>query len=323
MKRTWTNSLKTMTTCATLGVALTQVAPVVAFASTSKYYSTGQVVMNGSTTSKPVYIMAHDPSDPTGQPVAWVPLYYLQSAMKQVDIHTAWNGRDLQFTLPSTWMVNTATTVNRPLAKNEMDFVVGSQRYQPTPRLIAKDPASGLNTTYVPVSYVDQFLTQVLSMQATWAESHWTMVTPQALVPQSIISSVMQGTSEVQFSSEHFTSFGTQVVTSDGQGGFLAAIGASRFPTADGLGQLVFFFHNGKIVGLNSNTEVTAIQSIQADGVDKFTVTYANYKPTDAMVSPSLPPQTVTYMWDGTKFVASAPLASGVKSGNVQVTHSW
>ncbi|QSO48562.1 LppP/LprE family lipoprotein [Alicyclobacillus mengziensis] len=67
----------------------------------------------------------------------------------------------------------------------------------------------------------------------------------------------------------------------------------------------------------------TAIQSIQADGVRKFTVTYANYKPTDAMMSPSLLPQTVTYSWSGTSFVASAPLAPGVKSGNVQVTHSW
>ena len=86
---------------------------------------------------------------------------------------------------------------------------------------------------------------------------------------------------------------------------------------------MVFFFHNGKIVGLNSNTEVTASQSIQADGVGKFTVTYANYKPTDAMVSPSLLPQTVTYTWHGTSFVASASLESGVKSGNVQVTHSW
>lgn len=314
--------MKGMTVCVALGIALTQVTHVVAFASTTKY-SASQVVMNGSTTSKPLYIMSENPDNPTGPQAAWVPLYYLQSAMKQVGIRTSWNGRDLQFTVPSTWTVNAAKMENSHFAKNEMDFVVGSHHYQPTPRLIAKDPASGLNTTYVPVSYVNQFLKLVLSMQATWAEGHWTMVTPNALVPESLISSVMKGTSEVQLPSEHFTSFGTQVVTSDGEGGFLTAVGATRFPTADGLGQLVFFFHNGEIVGLNSNTEVTAIQSIQADGVGKFTVIYANYNPTDAMVSPSLLPQTVTYTWNGTGFVASASLESGVKSGNVQVTHSW
>lgn len=307
----------------TLGCALTQIQPTEAYADTNPYSPT-HIVINGTNTSNPLHIVAKDPSNPKGPLTTWVPMYYLQSALNTAGLHASWNGQDLEINVPTSWTVNTANArQSNKLPSSQMDFIVKGKNYQISPRKVVKDPASGVNTTYVPVYYVNQFLKQVLSMQTSWDGSNWTLVTQDALVPDNVVTSTMRATTEVRQPDEYFTPFPNQVVTSDGNGGVLTAIGGTRFPTADGLGQLVFFFHNGKVVGVNSDVEVTAIKSIKSIGVGKFAITYVNYKSTDPMVNPSLPPQTVTYSWNGSALVPSASLVSGVTLGNVKISHSW
>lgn len=53
--------------------------------------------------------------------------------------------------------------------KGEMQFVILSGNPSGVaPKLVVKDPASGVDTTYVPVYYVDQLLKQYFYMGATW-----------------------------------------------------------------------------------------------------------------------------------------------------------
>jgi hypothetical protein len=273
--------------------------------------------------SNPQHLVAPDPSSPNSQLTSWVPIYYLQSALRQAGAKVVWNGQDLQITPPASWPIDTANSVKQEkLSAGKMDFVVNGQAFEISPQKIAKDSVSGAVMTYIPVYYVNQFLNKQFSMQTNWDGTNWAIVTKDALVPQSVLVSVMGATTEKDDAGQHFVPFPFQIVTRDDEGGYLQAVGASRFPTADGLGQLVFFFHNGKVVGLNSNVEVTAIRSIQAAGTGKFVITYANYRPTDVMVNPTLPPQSVTYTWNGSAFTPSDALNPGVTLGNVEVTHS-
>lgn len=58
--------------------------------------------------------------------------------------------------------------------------------------------------------------------------------------------------------------------------------------------------------------EATAIQKLLPDGPSGFKVTFANYKPTDTMAGPTLPPVTVAYRMIGNHIVPSQSLPPGV-----------
>lgn len=88
------------------------------------------------------------------------------------------------------------------------------------------------------------------------------------------------------------------VSVSDGKGGWLTASVGRRTPSADGYGQLVFFFHNDDFVGWDSKYESTSIRSIEGYGIGCFKVTYANYAPEDPLCCPSLPDKVIFYRWN-------------------------
>jgi len=96
----------------------------------------------------------------------------------------------------------------------------------------------------------------------------------------------------------------TEALTSipDGNGGWLtAAIGArslSGMPSADGYGHLVFFFHDNEFIGWDSRYVSMMIENVEGAGVGRFKVTYASYKPEDALCCPSLPDKIVFYQWN-------------------------
>ena len=56
-----------------------------------------------------------------------------------------------------------------------MQFSIGvvQDGFLRAPKITAKDPASGVETSYVLVYYVDLFLQQRLFMSASWSGSQW------------------------------------------------------------------------------------------------------------------------------------------------------
>lgn len=153
-------------------------------------------------------------------------------------------------------------------------------------------------------------------------------LTDDALGAPSVreIESVMQRTVETNDATEHFQLTGTPVsITSSNGDTFTAALG-TRSPTADGYGQIVFFFHNHRFVGLDSSSEKVAVQSIKpAQSGMQFDVTYANYAPSDPMYAPSLAPVTVSYAWNGSSVTmeGNTSIPSGALNGfSVQTTQS-
>ncbi|HET9017559.1 MAG TPA: LppP/LprE family lipoprotein [Thermomicrobiaceae bacterium] len=122
---------------------------------------------------------------------------------------------------------------------------------------------------------------------------------PQSPPSPSSIASVMARTVESNDPTEHFTPVAPLAVD-DGQGGVLTAVVGTRYPTADGYGQLVFFWHNQSFLGWDSSTESVAIAKLTSPAPGVIAVTYVHYAPSDPLCCPSLAPVTVTYSWNGT-----------------------
>ncbi len=119
---------------------------------------------------------------------------------------------------------------------------------------------------------------------------------------------------------EHLSLDGKIVNVPDGSGGTLTAVPVVRWPTADGYGQMVLFWHDETLVGsdrlakLPNLGEESSQLKIVSYGTDSITVRFWRYRPTDPMYAPSLTPEDVTYRWNGQKLLASAPVPQS--SGN-------
>jgi hypothetical protein len=113
---------------------------------------------------------------------------------------------------------------------------------------------------------------------------------------------------------EHLHLFGRVVVVPDGHGGWLTAVPTVRWPTADGYGQLVLFWHDRTFVGSDALTALPdlgqeAVSVGVAAGPDGSVVLrFARYRPSDPMCCPTLRPVSIAYRWDGRRLVASAPV---------------
>ncbi|MGI5224393.1 LppP/LprE family lipoprotein [Actinoallomurus sp. CA-142502] len=129
---------------------------------------------------------------------------------------------------------------------------------------------------------------------------------PATGVPsRSAIRRVMARTTEVATSEGHFVLDQGPVSVADGYGGTLTAAVGQRYPTADAHGQLVFFWHDTRFLGLDSVRESDTITGLRRGTAGAFRVTYAHYAPSDAECCASLPPVTVAYRWTGSRLVAS------------------
>jgi hypothetical protein len=125
---------------------------------------------------------------------------------------------------------------------------------------------------------------------------------------------VLNQTVEIADRTTHFSAGDDPVTVSDGAGGWLTGIIGFRFPTADGKGQLVFFWHNTTFVGLDSHTESNLIMRLSATGPGTFAVRYAHYARIDPLCCPSLAPVTIEYRWDGHALTPSG-LPPGHRAG--------
>ncbi|MCY0887464.1 MAG: hypothetical protein OWQ59_03310, partial [Alicyclobacillaceae bacterium] len=117
-----------------------------------------------------------------GANTTWVPIYYLQQTLKQVGFQTTWNGTDLVFAkYPTKWTFHVAlgnpeaNPTVAPAGQMQISLVAGGPPSMNFPKLVAKDPASGVNTTYVPIYYVDSVLTHDFGMTATWDGVDWNL----------------------------------------------------------------------------------------------------------------------------------------------------
>ena len=106
----------------------------------------------------------------------------------------------------------------------------------------------------------------------------------------------MTRTVEVSDPAQHFTA-----------GAPLTAVVGTRFPTADGYGQLVFVWHDRALLGWDSSTESIAITRLWSSPPGVVAATCPHYAPADPPCCPSLPAETVAYTGSGTALRAGGP----------------
>jgi hypothetical protein len=110
----------------------------------------------------------------------------------------------------------------------------------------------------------------------------------------------LRHTVEIGTRGEYFRPGGKPLTIRDGRGtGTLTAVIGLRYPTADALGEVVFFWHNRAFIGLSADYETPEVVSLKSPAPGTFVIRYAQYRRTDPACCPSLPPRTVTYGWSG------------------------
>ena len=130
------------------------------------------------------------------------------------------------------------------------------------------------------------------------------------------VREAMQHTVETLDRSVRFEPKMLQVSVGDGAGGTLTAAVGHRVPTADGKGQLVFFFHNDTFINWDASQEAVSILKVEATATGDILVTYANLAPSDPIIGASLPPAKITVRWDGRRMRPSSSLPAGIYGMN-------
>jgi LppP/LprE lipoprotein len=132
----------------------------------------------------------------------------------------------------------------------------------------------------------------------------------------------MRRTVEVGATNVHFRRISPRVVVPDGHGSTLTAAIGVRSITADGHGQLVFFFHGGHFLGWDSKYEIASIAKVEAAGPRRFDVTYVRYRAADPLCCPSRSPKTVRYRWTGSRIqpLAKRPRDPGTDPVEVRLS---
>lgn len=142
--------------------------------------------------------------------------------------------------------------------------------------------ACGTTTTAPSQSTTTSIPTTKVSVATTGSQlTTTTMVSPPTTTPKAVapptsqqVAAQIATTHEAADPREEF--IGSPPVTvGDGSGGYLTAVTALRNPSADGHGDLVFFWHNQTSLGWDTNKETWNV-SVRAGGTNAIEATYAD-----------------------------------------------
>ncbi|WP_258112158.1 hypothetical protein [Alicyclobacillus sp. SP_1] len=176
-------------------------APMLATHAMAATYTRGNTVIewNGTTLLHAVHLVAVDPW--SHESTSWLPVYYLDEAMQKAGFTAAWDGTTgtWSLTVPSTYGMPPDVS-NPPSSqatnRTKMAIALNGTVVAYAPRLVAPDPYSGVETTYVPIYYVTQVMKRV-GITPTWNGLDWDFQTTLTITPY-ISSSTPVGNPESQ-----------------------------------------------------------------------------------------------------------------------------
>ena len=160
------------------------VSPVVAHASTN--YLPTHIDLNGQVITSPAHTTAIDPS--SHQVTSFLPIYYAMSVLERLGIASTWDGTTWSLTVPSSLHADLS---NPTTGTGEMYIIMNGVKVESAPKLVAIDPASKQQTTFVPIYYLEQALNRI-GVKSTWDGTNWKMTTG------STSTSGTTGTTETQ-----------------------------------------------------------------------------------------------------------------------------
>lgn len=147
-----------------------------AFAQTSYPTSQKSIYLNGNKISSPAGIAAVDLS--SNQKTTYMPIWYVMQALKSLGIQSQWDGHHWYMSLPTGMVPNTA---NVSLGKGTVTVYLNGTPVQTNGDLVYLDPASSVDTTYVPIWYIEQVLKRV-NVTSSWDGITWGLKTSDNIV---------------------------------------------------------------------------------------------------------------------------------------------
>lgn len=127
------------------------------------------IYLNGNLVTNAIGLVAKDPN--THRATTYMPLWYVFQALKQVGVTYTWDGSNLNIK-PAPGM--TITLTNLHPGNEDTKFYINGTLVDTAVRLVAKDPYSHVNTTYIPIWYI-QYVLGHMGVVSTWDGTNWDM----------------------------------------------------------------------------------------------------------------------------------------------------
>ncbi|MCL6453658.1 MAG: peptidoglycan-binding protein [Alicyclobacillus sp.] len=128
-------------------------------------YHTSSITLNGKLISAPQSFV--------WQNTTYMPIYYVQQLLKQFNILYGWDGTHWTMQVPSTYNVDLSQMPIDQQHSGDMDISINGHVFAYMKGLVEKDPASGHDTTYMPIWYVIKMLDR-LQIPSNWDGKNWT-----------------------------------------------------------------------------------------------------------------------------------------------------
>ncbi|WP_230087835.1 hypothetical protein [Alicyclobacillus mali (ex Roth et al. 2021)] len=137
-----------------------------ASADTAESVGITHIIVNGRPFSTEDHRVAVDPF--SHQETSWMPIWYLESALKAMGLKNSWNGQVWSIQTPVDWSVEgrEVPSARTPTAA-EMAISIDGKVVELAPKMVAKDPWGHAETTYVPLYYVMESLVRI-GIRTTW-----------------------------------------------------------------------------------------------------------------------------------------------------------
>lgn len=137
-------------------------------------YAYTDITWNGNYVNAADHLVVTDPW--SGNLTAALPLYYIKEALGEISgLSASWNGntRELSISVPGSVSVDMSSLpkVQNTMPGNEMAFIINNQVVAYAPYFVAKDPASGIYTSYVPIYYLGEVVKR-LGIAESWNGTH-------------------------------------------------------------------------------------------------------------------------------------------------------
>ncbi|SFU95545.1 hypothetical protein [Alicyclobacillus macrosporangiidus] len=149
-------------------------------------FSPTHIWLNGKDITDPVHTAAVDPS--SKQPTTFMPIYYAMQVLNKLGIQSSWDGTHWNLTVPSSITPNLGNPAASP---NQMSISINGTVVQTAPKLVAKDPASGQDTTFIPIWYLSQVLNR-LGITSTWDGTNWRLTQSKPVTQQDMANAMWQ-----------------------------------------------------------------------------------------------------------------------------------
>ncbi len=171
--------MKNLKIAASVAVALTMMSgmAVVSPAMAAQTMTSAQIVVNGKTLYTPDRFVQNG--------TTYMPIYYVIQTLTSLGVSNAWNGTK------HAWAVTDTAYhggLNLNAGSGQAGITInGAVAEQRIPTLVARDPKSGVMTTFAPIWYIQQLLNHVGLKQDIWNGSAgvWNLATTSSVVATS------------------------------------------------------------------------------------------------------------------------------------------